>query len=383
MNKYAKPIISFLLLAGLSCPLFSFAQAPEADQSAQVLEDHFAARVTLIISEEEIIREDGSAFVAQKLKLIGLEGEYKDQEIFFDGSKYDVRASQQYKVGDKVMVNVGQDVDGELVYFITDYVRRAPLYILGVIFALVIVLTGKWRGLKALIGLVISFLVIVEVILPLILKGYNPLLISVVFSLVIVLATTYLIYGLNKKSSISIAGTVVGIFLVGILAVLFTKVAHLAGFAQEESLYLIGLTGGQINLQGLLLAGIMIGALGVLDDITISQVSVVQELKEANPDLPQREIYKRAMKVGVDHIASMVNTLFLAYAGAALPLLLLFTIGQEPSLSFGEAINLEIISTEVVRTFIGSIGLALAVPITTILAAYFYHKKRPRKADAK
>ncbi|MFZ5364173.1 MAG: YibE/F family protein [Patescibacteria group bacterium] len=159
-------------------------------------------------------------------------------------------------------------------------------------------------------------------------------------------------------------------------SVIFTNLTKLSGFAEEETVYLVGLMGGDINLQGLLLAGFIIGALGVLDDITVSQVSTVQEINAANPNLSRSEIYKKAMRVGVDHIASMVNTLFLAYAGAALPLLLLFSFKQEPFLTFGQVINHEIIATEIVRTLVGSIGLALAVPITTFLAAYFYKKNK-------
>ena len=135
-------------------------------------------------------------------------------------------------------------------------------------------------------------------------------------------------------------------------------------------------TQGAINLQGLLLAGFIIGSLGVLDDLTISQVSTVQELYRLSPELTMREAYTRAMRVGVDHISSMVNTLFLAYAGVSLPLLLLFTFKQPPFLTLGQVLNHEVIATEIVRTLVGSIGLAVAVPITTLLAAYFYTKKK-------
>ena len=135
-------------------------------------------------------------------------------------------------------------------------------------------------------------------------------------------------------------------------------------------------TQGAINLQGLLLAGFIIGSLGVLDALTISQVSTVQELYRLSPELTMREAYTRAMRVGVDHISSMVNTLFLAYAGVSLPLLLLFTFKQPPFLTLGQVLNHEVIATEIVRTLVGSIGLAVAVPITTLLAAYFYTKKK-------
>jgi uncharacterized membrane protein len=166
-----------------------------------------------------------------------------------------------------------------------------------------------------------------------------------------------------------------GTAIVGVLSVFFTGLCRLSGFAEEETMYLVGLTNGTINIEGILLAGFIIGALGVLDDLAVSQVSTVQELSRANPELSRFEIYKSAMVVGVDHISSMVNTLFLAYAGASLPLLLLFHYRLPPFVSIEQILNHEVIATEILRTLIGSIGLALTVPITTFLAAYVYTKK--------
>jgi len=255
-------------------------------------------------------------------------------------------------------------------------VRKDALYFLAAFFVLIILLTSKWRGARALLGLGFSFVIILYIIIPQILRGRDPLLTSLLYALLIIVVSTCLVYGFNRKSTVATAGTFLGLALVGIFSVIFTKLTHLAGFAQEETIYLIGLTQGKLNLQGLLLAGFVIGALGVLDDITISQVSTVEELKKANPHLSKWEIHKRAMRVGKDHIASMVNTLFLAYAGASFPLLLLFSFREAPFLTFSQVINHEIIATEIVRTLVGSIGLALAVPITTFLAAYFYSQKK-------
>ncbi len=368
-------LIAPLLLFSLAIPFFSFAQEMK-DSYSPPQEEVFEAKVLEIVEEKEITREDGSKSILQKLKLKGLEGKWKNQEIIFDGTEIDVIAKNLYKEGDKVIVSRSRDLDSNDYFYVTDFVRRGKLYWLAIIFILIILLTGKWRGFRSILGLIFSFFVILKLIIPQILNGHNPLFISLLYALLIILVSTYLVYGLNKKSTVAIMGTFAGIAIVGIFSVIFTNLTKLAGFAQEEALYLVGLTGGNINLQGLLLAGFIIGALGVLDDITVSQVSTVQEIHGANPNLSKLEIYKKAMRVGIDHIASMVNTLFLAYAGASLPLLLLFSFKEPPFLTFGQVLNHEIIATEIVRTLVGSIGLALAVPITTFLAAYFYKKKK-------
>lgn len=380
MAKITKIIILIMVATFIATPNFVFAQEDSEQNNYQ--EEIFEAKVLEILEQKETVREDGSKSILQKLKLKGLEGKWKDQEIIFDGTEIDVIAKNLYKEGNKVLVSHSQDGDGNDYYYVTDFVRRENLYFLAVIFVLIILITGKWRGFRALLGLIFSFFIILKIIIPQILNGHNALFISLASALLIIFVSTYLVYGLNKKSTIAILGTFAGIAIVGFFSILFTNLTKLAGFAEEETIYLVGLTGGNINLQGLLLAGFIVGALGVLDDITVSQVSTVQEIHGTDPSLTRLAIYKKAMRVGVDHIASMVNTLFLAYAGAALPLLLLFSFKQQPFLNFGQVINHEIIATEIVRTLVGSIGLALAVPITTFLAAYFYKKKMPNGADA-
>lgn len=370
-----KKIILLSLLGLLCFPIIVFCQE-YAEAQSPAADEMFEAKVLEILEEKEITREDGTKSILQKIKLRGLEGKWEDREFIFDGTQIDVIAKNLYEKGDKVMVSYNKDIEGDDNFYVTDYVRRGKLYLLAAIFLAVILLVGRWRGARAILGLIFSFLIIMKFIIPKILEGGNPLSISLIYSFLIVLAATYLVYGFNKKSSVSILGMSAGIIIVGVLSVIFTSLCRLAGFAQEEALYIVDLTQGAINLQGLLLAGFVIGALGVLDDLAISQVSTVQELHKLNPDLPKREIYKRAMRVGVDHISSMVNTLFLAYAGASLPLLLLFSFKQPPFLTFGQVLNHEVIATEIVRTLVGSIGLALTVPITTFLAAHFYAKRK-------
>jgi len=184
--------------------------------------------------------------------------------------------------------------------------------------------------------------------------------------LFIIPITFYLSHGFNKKTTVAVGGTVIALIITGILAGIFVEAAKLTGFASEEAGFLQVAKQGLVNIKGLLLAGIIIGVLGVLDDVTVSQSAIVFQLKQANAKIKAGELYKRAMDVGKDHISSMVNTLVLVYTGAALPLLLLFIDNPHP---FSEVVNYEIIADEIVRTLVGSIGLVLAVPITTLIAS--------------
>ncbi len=332
----------------------------------------FEAKILEILEEKEIIKENGLKSILQKMRLQGLEGKWENKEFVSEETEIDTAIGNAFKKGDRVSVSVNKSEEGKDIFYVGDFIRRSKLYFLSAIFFIIILLIGKWRGLRAILGLGFSFFVILNFIIPKILSGANPLYVSLIYSFLIIIVGTYLVYGFNKKSTISIFGISISIAIVGILSVVFTDVCRLAGFAQEETLFIANLTNGAIDLRGLLLAGFIIGALGVLDDLVISQVSTVQELNRLNLGLSKWDIYKRAMRVGVDHISSMVNTLFLAYAGASLPLLLLFTFKQAPFLTVGQVLNHEVIATEIIRTLVGSIGLALAVPIATFLAAYFY-----------
>jgi len=215
-----------------------------------------------------------------------------------------------------------------------------------------------------------------KIIVPKILTGTNPLLISIFGSILILLLVVYLTEGINKKSHLAVLSITLSLIIVGIFSVVFTNISKLTGFAQEEAMFLISFGKSMINFKGLLLAGIIIGTLGVLDDAVISQIASVKQIKNANSNLSKKEVYKNSMKIGVSHMSSMINTLFLVYAGASLPLLLLFTINESPFLSFNQIINNEIIAVEIVRTLAGSIGLILSIPIATFLASWFLNIKK-------
>jgi uncharacterized membrane protein len=216
--------------------------------------------------------------------------------------------------------------------------------------------------------MLVSLAIITQFILPMILAGNDPVLISVVGSFAQLAVTLYLIYGWTRKTHAAVGGMLISLIVTGLLATWFVSLTRLTGLGAEESLFLQA-SGVRLDLRGLLLGGIIIGALGVLDDITISQASAVLELTRTDPTLAPLAVYRRAMNIGRDHIASTVNTLVLAYVGASLPLLLLFALYPQP---FGQVINREFVAEEVVRTLVGSLGLVSSVPITTFLASVIF-----------
>ncbi|HEY8200339.1 MAG TPA: YibE/F family protein, partial [Actinomycetota bacterium] len=282
--------------------------------------------------------------------------------------------------GDRVVLSVSPEAPADLRYDIADYERRAPMLLLGLLFAGVVVALGRWRGALALAGLVVSLAILVGFVLPSILSGHPPVPVALTGSSVVMLLALYLAHGLNIRTTSAVLGTFVSLSLVAILAVGFVQVTRLTGLASEEALF-VNVAAARINLEGLLLAGIVIGSLGVLDDVTVTQASAVWELHLANPALGAGELYRSGLRIGRDHIASAVNTLVFAYAGASLPLLILFTISHS---HFGDVINGEIVAEEVVRTLVGSVGLVASVPVTTAIAAAAAASDRaPAKAAAR
>ncbi|MFC8569484.1 YibE/F family protein [Streptomyces sp. NPDC057245] len=273
--------------------------------------------------------------------------------------------SRQLHEGQKVVVAYEPSAPRDLQYSVTDINRRLPLSLLAGIFALAVVVVGRLRGLMALISLAISFLLLNFFILPAILQGSNPLAVAVIGSSAIMLIALYLCHGLSARTSVAVLGTLISLLLIGVLGSLFIGWSALTGNTDDNTGLIHGLY-PSIDMSGLLLAGVIIGSLGVLDDVTVTQTSAVWELHEANPTMGWRGLYRAGIRIGRDHIASVVNTLVLAYAGAALPLLLLFSIAQS---GVGTVANSELVAEEIVRTLVGSIGLVASVPVTTALAA--------------
>jgi uncharacterized membrane protein len=249
-------------------------------------------------------------------------------------------------------------------YSFVDFDRRFPLAALGVLFAVVVIALSRVRGIAALAGLAVSMFILIKFVLPSILGGNNPLAVACVGGAAIMFLALYLAHGINAATTTAVLGTLASLLLTGLLALIFVGVSSFTGAGSEEAAFL-QISQQQVNLQGLLLASIIIGTLGVLDDVTVTQASAVWELHRANPDYGWRHLYDSGIRIGRDHIASTVNTLVLAYAGASLPLLLLFTVSDR---GMGDIVNTQFIAEEIVRTLVGSIGLIAAVPITTALA---------------
>lgn len=332
----------------------------------------FQAEVLEIVEQAENELPDGAKALQQNINLIGLNNGFEGKKVFFEGiGAYDVINKNIYQVGDKVLVVESSNDTGDRYYYITDYVRSGVLRWLFFIFAALIVLVGKWKGLRSIFSLIFTFLVIVEFIIPKILAGANPIEITILGSFLILVFVVYLTEGWNKKSHIAVSSLFLSLLTTIVISYFFVELSKLSGLSSEETAFLIGIGEANINFKGLLFSGIIIGALGVLDDVVMAQIATVEELRKANPLSDRKEIFKGAYSVGISHISSMTNTLFLAYAGASLPLLVLFSSGQSAFGSINDAINTEMIAEEIVRTLSGSIGLILSVPLSTWLAVVF------------
>jgi uncharacterized membrane protein len=283
-------------------------------------------------------------------------------------------STPRFAVGDAVVLSwSGDDPDDPGSYQIVDFQRGGALEWLAGLFALAVLALGRWRGLAALAALALSFVVLLAFVLPAILAGHDPLWVAVVGACLIMFAVLYLTHGPSARTSTAVLGTLVSLLLIGGLATAFTALARLTGLDETTS-SLIGTLGTGVDARGLLLAGVVIGALGVLDDVTVTQTSAVWELRRANPALGARGLYAAAMRIGRDHVSSAVNTLVLAYAGASLPLLLIFSVSGR---GLGDVVTSQEVASEIVRTLVGSIGLVASVPITTLVAAVVASKEAP------
>ncbi|MFR9779488.1 YibE/F family protein [Micromonospora sp. MS34] len=250
-------------------------------------------------------------------------------------------------------------------YAISDHQRGVPLAWLAVLVAVAVIGFGRLRGAAALAGLAVTFAVLLLFVLPAIVAGQSPLLVAVVGSATIMFVVLYLTHGVSVRTSVAVLGTLASLVLTGAMAALAMDLTHLTGYGSEDASTL-GIYYQDVDLHGLLLAGIIIGSLGVLDDITVTQAETVAELAAANPAMSRRQLYRAATRVGRAHIASVVNTIVLAYAGASLPVLVLL-LGSGRGIE--ETLNSEFIAQEIVRSLVGTLGLVAAVPLTTALAA--------------
>jgi len=370
MKKYflIALIVAILALAAFvvwGIPYFFQTPLPEAAGSPMGT-GTYRAEVSLIL-EEGTIDLGGTVQTYQILRVTLLEGEYAGIPMEIDYGKRQIHPEGiRFEVGDVILVSLSQGPDGLLNAYFVDYVRTSALGWLALAFALAIIVTGRWKGLRSLMALAFSLLVIIGYIIPHILTGEDPVRVSIIGSAILLTVTLYLTYGWTLKTHASALGMIVVLVLTGTLAWFAIQLTRLNGTGSEEALFLIQMSAVTINLRGLMLGGMLIGALGVLDDLVTTQSSAVFELHSTDETLGFRTLVGRAMRIGQDHVAATVNTLVLAYAGASLPTLLMFSLNRG---NYATLINFEFIAEEVVRTLVGSLGLIAAVPITTAIAA--------------
>ena len=274
--------------------------------------------------------------------------------------------SPRFSSGDRVVLEYQEGAPEEFRYVYADRQRRPVLLWLAVAFAVVVVALGRMRGLAALIGLVGSIVVLLQFVIPAILDGRNPVIVAIVGSAVIAYLALYAAHGFTRMTTVALLGTLAALAFTALLSWVAVAAARFTGLTADEAFILT--IAGELDLSGLILAGIVLGALGAIDDVTVTQASAVWELHHVRPDLGKAGLVRSGLKVGRDHVASTVNTLLLAYAGAAMPLLLFFVLADQ---SIGTVLNSEVVAVEVVRTLVGSIGLVAAVPLTTWMAAVF------------
>jgi uncharacterized membrane protein len=273
----------------------------------------------------------------------------------------------QLAVGDDIVLNdAGAEVDAAARYSFADVQRGLPLVVLALVFGVAVVALGRLRGLLALVGIGITVGVLLGFVFPALLRGASPLGVALTGGIVIAVSTIYLAHGVSDRTTVALVGTMASLLLTAALGAGFAAAAHLSGLASEEAVNLLAFA-PELDFRGLLLAATIIGALGVLDDVTITQVSAVWELHHSDPQVGARGLYSAGIRIGRDHIASTVNTLVLAYTAAALPMLLLFT---QSGLAMGEVLTTETLAVEIVQTLVGSIGLVASVPLTTALASW-------------
>lgn len=331
------------------------------------------AVVTEIIEEGEITLGEVTQ-PYQILRVTMLEGDHTGRSLQIDYGTRQIRSDMiPIKAGERLLVTVSSLPDGTLSAHFIDFYRGNSLLLLVGIFIAASILISGWKGVRSLLGIILSLAVIILIILPGIQQGKDPLMTTILGSFFFVSFSLYIIYGWNVKTHAAVLGSLLALTLTGFLAYFFVNHAQLTGYGDENMFYISQLSQNTFNVRNLLLAGILIGTLGVLDDLVIAQASAVFELYRNNPNQTFKRLFTSAMNIGKDHIAATVNTLVLAYAGASLPMLLLFSFRN---VDYGLAINLEFIAEELVRTMVGSLGLFIAVPITTSLAAIIAIKYR-------
>lgn len=357
-------IVAFaaILVSGRATPFFI--QALPSDTASFSF-----ARITGI--DEEVHPESPAPYYIQTVQaqLLHSGNPQEETTVHYRGL-LGADAAQKMRIGETVVLVKNKSFEAIDTYFISDRYHLPSLLGIGLFFFVIVIAFGGWRGLSSFLGLIASIAILLLYIVPAILGGQSALFVSFVGAGFIALFSLYLGHGFNMRTTIALIATLLTLIIAVGIAVASVYFTGLMGVASEES-FLLNLKVATLSLRGLLLAGIIIGMIGVLDDVTTGQAAAVYELRQANPSLGFRELYRRGTAIGREHIASLVNTLVLAYAGASLPVFL-YLVVQSQLAPWWIVLNQEVVAEEIVRTLVGSLALVLAVPITTSIAAYYY-----------
>jgi uncharacterized membrane protein len=358
--------VAVLLFGGALCTLV-YTPLAEAQEVHQELQETVRAKVLEVVAEvDRDIMGTNTTTTVQTLRIEFLEGKKEGTVATFDNDLV------LLKKDDIIFVNRLEAIDGLEYILFKDVERRPQLAIIFATFLALVIIFAGWQGIRALVSLGLSLVAIIYLLVPALLAGYSPAIASLVISAGILALILFFTHGLRPHVVIAFLGTVTTVALTCLIAWWSVSWLRLTGFSSDAAVFLNFSTGGMLDFSGLLLGSIIIGLLGVLDDVSITQASVVHELRQANAELSWVELYKRAIRVGRDHVGSLVNTLALAYVGAALPLVLLYARAES---DFLLSINQEVIASELIRIIIGSMGLVLAVPLTTLIAAWYFRDK--------
>ncbi|MDP3712610.1 MAG: YibE/F family protein [Mycobacteriales bacterium] len=362
-DRRGRLLLTALLLPCLLVTLVSLVVLWPAERTRAADADQFVPDAVVAARVVEVREVDcGSVEAEGRCQQVAFElngGERQEVEV-------DPGAGQpRLVVGDAVKLAKYVDVAGLETYALVDFQRDRPLLLLGLLTAVVVVAVARWRGLAAILGVGVTAVGVVVFVLPAILEGSSPIAVALTASSALLFVVLYLAHGLSARTSAALVGTLLSLGICAALSSLSVDLTRITGLSSEETVALQGFAAG-VDVRELLLCGFVIGALGVLNDVTITQSSAVFELRASDPLASRLAVYRRAMRIGRDHIASSVYTLVFAYAGAALPLLLVFTLLDRP---VGQVLTGDLIAVELVRTAVGTIGLVLSVPITTAVAS--------------
>jgi uncharacterized membrane protein len=382
-------IIKVLFLLFLFCGLSQiYAESPveKSEKTNSLSEITATGKIIAILDEKTVIDPmSGRPVLSQKLQVRITSGKYKGKEVRVihnetDNPVFNIKVG----VGDRVVMMITAGPDGIEEANIADLERVNYLYILAIVFVILLLAIGMKKGAKALCSLLLTLTLICGVLLPGLLKGYSPVLLTCGIAIVATVVTMLVVGGFTIKSLAAILGTLGGVLIAGALALGVGKAAHLTGFGNEEAAMLLYLPENiKLDIQGILFSGIIIGSLGVCMDVGMSIAAAVDEVKRLNPNLSGGELIRSGMNVGRDIMATQANTLILAYTGSSVQLILVFMAFKE---SLTKILNLDMVASEVVRAFSGSIGMLTVIPITALIAGALFGRashKQTQEADVK